>query len=99
MALLHPPTLSTERLYYQPDHDVFTVEASDLRGQHIGRVYDDAADVGFTLVQAETGGSTVYVENHVERDGEGDVLWHDYTPAEGQGRTRGPTATVRVFND
>jgi hypothetical protein len=53
-------------------------------------------------VSHRTGREIVVVENHHERDAEGDLMWVDYMPANEIARiVRGatPTVTLRVFND
>lgn len=107
MATLRPTRIDTAKLTGHRDEAglyILAVEESDLRanGYAPGRVYDDAADVGYTLVSHRTGNEKVVVENSVQRDREGELLWTDYHPADEIARiVRGdePTVTLRVFND
>lgn len=67
-----------------------------------GRVYDDAADEGFVIVNPVTCKEAVFAIHHQEFDKrEGDLLWIDLAPTQ---RTleKIPALrnwTVRVFND
>lgn len=98
MALLTPNPVSTSRFTYDPASRKFVAEASDLgRGEPFGRVYDDACDVGLTLVSATTGRSIVFAVARENRDREGEVVSWDLVPAFYQSHGRG--LTVRVFND
>lgn len=46
--ILRPCPVSTDRFHWQPERRLFVGEYSDLNG--LGRVYDDACDLGLTLV-------------------------------------------------
>ena len=104
IVLLRPPAISTAAFTLTNDPEtgkMFVEEDSTLRanGFDLGQVYDDAADVGFTLTSSRTGDSVICVETHLEvRDG--DVLYWDYTPVLASGRVDpSPKFIVRVFND
>lgn len=74
MALLTPSQVSTDRFTYNARDKRFSAEISDLgRGFTFGRVYDDACDVGLTLVSARTGRTMVFSVLDEERDREGEL--------------------------
>jgi len=92
---LRPAPISTKNFHWHADTRTFTAEASDLGNLRMERVWDDACDVGFTLVFEAAGHEIVFAMSHQERDQEGELLWEDYTPA----RRTSWTITVRIFND
>lgn len=95
MSLLKPCPIFTDAFHYDGATNTFTAEASGL--PRMGRVYDDACDVGYTLISERTGREVVFVVTHEERDREGELLWTDLTPAR---PTPGHSCgTVRVYND
>lgn len=96
--ILQPTLVSTERFTYVPAENMFVTEASDLglgHGIDFGRVYDDACDVGLTLVSHRTGTRVVFAIEHEERR-DGDLLYWDLRPAD---RSKWGCGTVRIFND
>ena len=91
--ILHPRPVNASRFTFVPAENLYIAEASDFgRDFPLGRVYDDAADLGFTLVSER--GETVYAQDGEERDREGDLLYEEYAPVSGP-----LTARVRIFND
>jgi hypothetical protein len=97
--LLNPPSISTERFLYLDTEKVFAAEASDLGSDfELGRVYDDAADVGFTLVSQRTGDRLVFVLYQQHRDGEGELLYDEYRAVKGPVGFTGDLS-VHIFND
>jgi hypothetical protein len=55
-------------------NNMFSTEISDLGPSfNFGRVYDDAADLGFTIISKVTGNAAVFALNKELSDGEGDV--------------------------
>jgi len=87
-------TLSTRQFHYHPAERLFTAEASDLGGFPVDRLFLDACDVGFTLVNARTGTTCQFALSHEEHDAEGDLRWIDYRAYP---ETR--NLTVRIWND
>ena len=67
---------------------------SSLNG--LGRVYDDACDLGLTLVSHKTGREIVFAMYREIRDGEGELQAEEYEPADV--RQRG-IARLVIFND
>lgn len=93
--ILHPPATATRQLSYDPKLNQYVGEVSDTNG--FGRVYDDACDIGMTLVNLRTGREVVFsVDREDYRDGEL-VSW-TLVPA---GRVAGllRDCTVLLFND
>jgi hypothetical protein len=102
--ILTPTRLSTRNFtYYSPDR-LFVAEASDLgRDFRRGRVYDDACDVGFTLVSHATGAEIVFASNGETRDADGDVLYEEFVPVAHRAPTGArlpvPSVRVHILND
>jgi hypothetical protein len=88
--ILNPAPVSTRQFTYDAPTKNFAAELSDMNG--LGRVYDDACDVGFTMVSARTGRQVVFVLAEEKRDGEGDTLLWEYRSIDGE-------FTATVFND
>lgn len=93
MTLLKPAPISTATITLY--EGMMVGEASTLQFRP-ERVWDDACDVGVTLVSHRTGREVVYVVEDMARDGEGDLLWWDLLPADLSMRFLPP---LRVFND
>lgn len=99
MALLTPSPISTSLFHYEDG--LFTAEASDLpRDFRLGPIYDDACDVGFTLVSARTGKTRVFAFQRTIYDPrEGEKLWDEFAlVTDGSGRTD-PSLRVQIYND
>jgi hypothetical protein len=96
--LLRPKPVQSEMFIWMPDDRQFVAEMSDL-GNAFGLVWDDAADVGLTLVSRYPGRQDiVFVVEHIEVDRERDILYWDLKPA--SPRQQGWIGfTVRVIND
>jgi len=77
--LLNPTPITTDRLMYHKESRIFTAEASML--PEPSRAYDDACDLGYTLLSHRTGTEIVFVHTNTIRDREGDVLYDVYCPA------------------
>lgn len=93
---LQTPKISTRPFMYSPSDNTFVACASDLRGFRLGRIYDDACDVGFTLISQRTGREIVFALAHEERDRDGDLRWEDFRPVN---RNEWGAGTVRIYND
>ena len=94
--LLKTSPISTARFDYNGS-GLFLADASDFgpNGLPVGRVYDDAIDLGFTLVSSKTGREVVLVHAETVRNADGDVLYDAFVPAE----PGSPNVAVHVFND
>lgn len=95
---LHHPALLRPRLVsrkcFVEINGVLVAEDSDLPGR-FERVWNDACDVGLTIMDGD-GREVVYAVNHEERR-DGDLLWWDLIPAISAGERSEPR--VQVFND
>jgi len=102
MSLLTPTPVSS-RLFTpvrQDDDLILVAEASDLPGRgRLGRVWNDACDVGLTVISQATGNQVVFCEEEHRRDAEGEWMWTDLRPAERSDRARFPNLIVRIYND
>jgi len=78
--ILRPTHISTSRLTYDAATMILAADASDLPNP--SRVYDDACDVGYTLVSHRTGKEIVFAHVDTIKDREGDVLYDIYRPAD-----------------
>ena len=84
-----------------------TAEVSDLYGENkegfklYGRVYNDAADVGFILQNPKTGNEAVLFLTNVEKDFDGDIKWWTFLETLESMRKRLASVglEVTVFND
>lgn len=98
MTLLKPSPVSTDSLMYIVADKLFVSEISNFgKGFNFERVYDDACDVGMTLVSARTGDAVVFAVTGEQRDADGDLMYWTLEPAPYQ-RNR-PTCTVHIYND
>ena len=94
MTVLRPTPVSTRDLSYKAKTGIFTAEASSI--PRPGRVYDDACDLGFTVISHLSLNKVVFVEHAEKRDAD-DLLYTDYLPVAERGWVR--PVLLRVFND
>jgi hypothetical protein len=80
--ILKPSPVSTRQFTRDPsDRLKFIAEISDLgKSFQFGRVYDDACDIGLTLISEWTGVETVFAIHEEIKDGEGDVTGWELRP-------------------
>ena len=101
--LLYPSPVSSRMFTVMPsDRNVLVAEASDLGPDFkLGRVYDDACDVGFTVVSARTGLEAVFTGGVEHRDSEGELLWEEFeiTPESARSLGCSPDFRIQLFND
>jgi lysophospholipid acyltransferase (LPLAT)-like uncharacterized protein len=90
MTVLKPAPVATSQFMYDTVTRTFSAEISSTNG--FGRVYDDAADDGLTLVSTKTGKEIVFVVSDVHRDREGDLTHWDLVAV-------GAPFRMVVFND
>jgi hypothetical protein len=97
--LLYPSLINTRQFTYV--EGMLVIEHSDLnaRGLDFGRVYDDACDLGITLVSQVTQKKIAYAITNTVRDAEGDLQYWDLTPAPYQHNVPDSMPRVRVYND
>lgn len=99
--ILHPPATPTTQLSYDPESRQYVGEISSTNG--FGQVYDDACDVGMTLVSTRTGNEIVFVVHQTHIDAEGDTTHWTLRPAQGTAECEadfpGGPRSVLLFND
>jgi hypothetical protein len=93
--------LPSDQFTYYAAEKCFTSEASDLRGNHIQRLYGSASALGFVMQSSRTGVQVEYVLHQSHTDGENEVTFWEYRPS-----PRSEFATpscigtvVKIFND
>ena len=69
--LFHPTPVSSNKFVFSKG--TFIGELSELPGFTLHRVYDDACDVGFSVVSEKTGKSAVFALTNQDTDGDGDL--------------------------
>lgn len=77
--------LPSKLFSYNASTQMFTAEASELDhvaqdGNWMDRIYNDAADAGFTMVSDRTGERVVFVHTEVTRNDDGDIESWDFKP-------------------
>lgn len=94
MILKPTPIRTNEYLisYYKPDN-LLIAEDSSLPRPSL--VWDDACDVGYTVISHRTGREVIYAL-HSQESRKGDLLYWDYRPIS---RRDSGLPTLRVFND
>ena len=97
--LLAPSQVHHSRFHWDPETRRFVGEASDLgRNFRLGRVYDDACDVGLTIVGRHS--NLVFYMAQEIRDGEGDLMFTEFKVAPYQPKARGlEDIVLRIYND
>lgn len=78
--MLHAPSKVSSNLFdFHKENLYFSSEFSMLpKSFRLAQVYDDACDVGFTIVSAKTGGIAVFTLKEENYDGEGDLTHMDF---------------------
>jgi hypothetical protein len=66
--LLNPTPINSSKFSFK--NSTFVAEMSSLGDPKLDRVYDDAADYGFTIISAKTGNPAVFVFVGYDRCGE-----------------------------
>lgn len=86
---------------YDHDTNTFTGWASELGSRLFAPVYEDAADLGLTIVSGKTGSGATYYIAEEERDDDNDIsLWKLMpTPETIRRLPLLKDTTVIVFND
>src|SRR5260221_12621238 len=98
--ILNPSPTPVNQFNYNPLTKTFSACISDLgpdfekRGYE--QVYDDACDVGLTLVNNKSGDRCVFVLNDTYKDDDGVGFW-DFVPA--GSRQKNTNLKLRIFND
>jgi hypothetical protein len=104
--LLNPAPADSKYFTYNAQERLFIAEMSDLdnggRREPFGRVYDDACDIGMTIVSHRTGAAVVFYLKEEKRDGEGDMMYWELEVVPEccrgiQSHLKG--MKIRIFND
>lgn len=78
----------------------YSAEASDLaRGNFMGRVWDDAADIGFIIRSDRLKKDFIFILKDEERDRDGDVIQWNFVSVDERGAPTQTPMKVTVFND
>ena len=97
--ILGGPKISTRFFSFDKEDLTLIAEDSTLRANGFtgpDLLYDDACDIGFTLVSTKTGNSKIFYHEKTIRDSEGDILYWTYNEIEGPKSTN---LRVKIFND
>lgn len=70
--ILRPTPLSSNNFTFKDNK--FIGELSQFRGTRFERVYDDACDVGFSVISVKTGKHAVFALDRYETDSENDLI-------------------------
>lgn len=70
--LLKPTPICSSTFTYK--NQTFVSELSMMKGIEFTRVYDDAADFGFSIISKKTGKAAVFALHKYDYDGEGDLV-------------------------
>lgn len=70
--ILRPTPLSSNNFTFK--NNQFIGEISQFNGMEFERVYDDACDVGFSVISAKTGKHAVFAFDKKETDGENELI-------------------------
>jgi hypothetical protein len=92
--LLSPPSIDGNMFSWKNGSGC--AEASDFgpEGLPWGRVYDDACDVGFTVVSNKSGKCVVFALNHTEIN-DGDIQFWEFVSVTPNNKG----IKIKVFND
>lgn len=91
----------SQQFDYDHDTNTFTAWASELGSRMFGQLFEDACDVGLTIVSGRTGSISSFYISEEQRDDDNDIsAW--YLKPTNETVKRFPLlkdATVVVFND
>lgn len=91
--------IPSTRFSYDPKDRTFSAERSDLNvSTTFGRIYDDAADLGFAMRSSRTGRVVLFALTREERDADGDARFWEFEPIPEHAPHAGDTRVI-VFND
>ena len=88
-------TVSSKMFYWTGNQA--SQEISSLGNFRFERVYPDACDIGFRMVSERTGKEAVFVVDHEDTDGEGDIQGWNLVPTRESVRRNPDCAGVRVL--
>lgn len=103
MAELQVPTFRSSLFEKDVAGRLLSEEASTLGFRDVGRLYDDAADVGIAIEREEhrRGRVVRFCLSEVKRDADRDVMWWEFVPCPESLRAVPALSgwRVRIFND
>jgi len=70
--ILKPAPVSSSHFSFK--NNVFIAELSEVPVKHFQRVFDDACDLGFTIISAKTGNHVVFAIDRYELDADDDLV-------------------------
>lgn len=74
--ILKPSPQSSSRFFFNKETNTFVAEISELgRSFDLGRVYDDACDIGFTIISEKTGNPAVFALSNTNQSEGGYDSW------------------------
>lgn len=85
------PVNITDFTYHQPTGSLIS-DITDLNAHAIGKLYDDAADIGIVIVGKHS--TERFMLDEIVRDADGDVVEWRFRPVK-----REMQITVRIVND
>lgn len=88
---IHP--ISSDKFTFRDN--VFTCEASDLKGLYIGQIYEDAIDIGFAMRSVKTNNVSYFYWSHEVKDADGDILYSVFKACD----RKLAHVSVKIFND
>jgi hypothetical protein len=98
--MLIAPTLSTRSFTWVPTSQSFVAESSELGSGAVGRIWDDACDVGFRLQSHRTGKEVLFCLDHEEKTPDGDIAGWRFLPVPVRGgEYQGLPLSVLIIND
>ena len=78
----------------------YSAWASDLaRGNFMGRVWDDAADIGFLIHSDRLKKDFIFILTSEKRDADNDIQFWTFKSVDERGAPTQTPMTVTVFND
>lgn len=105
MAMMHGPTFSHREFMFDKERNQFSAEMSMLSSgstiEVLGRIYDDAADIGLTIRSERTGQHATYYLHGTVKDDEGDIQYWELWPTTETLRQNPQLSGTKVviFND
>lgn len=105
MAIICTSVVSTDLFNFDMNSKMITSELSMFSSSKIlSKIYDDACDIGFWILNSKTGNKTLWVLTKEIRSVEGDLMYLEFKPVQGrssllkhQDHANGWTMTI--FND
>jgi len=88
--------ISTKKFTYLKEDRTFIAEISSLNTDPLSRIYPDACDEGFTLVNPKTGVGITFTLEETQRNRDMDIVAWKFVPVFEVARRRPDLADLRV---